>query len=285
MAKWHAFFVAIKRVIMKLLDLRRQIKADFKQLNIDETDADFIISEVLNVPKTEIVFVKDVSLTDCEEILRCVEKRKCNVPVNKIFGRAYFYGLKFKINNDVLAPRQDSELLVDTALKYIKQFNYNKVLDLCTGSGCLAIAIKKNANVDVVASDISKQALLIASENAVNNGAKIEFVESDMFKNINKKYDLIISNPPYISSKDIKELDKEVRENDPILALDGGETGVDFYKEICLHAEQHLLNNGMLILEIGDEQKRVVKDIFKNYQLVECLKDYGGNDRVLVFKV
>ena len=269
---------------MNLLTLRKQAKQEFKNLGIEEEDVDFIVAETLGVARTELMLIDEISTSQTKQILKFLKQRKNKKPVSKIFKCAYFYGLKFNINNKVLCPRQDSEVLVDTALKYIKQNKVKTVLDLCTGSGCLAVAIKKNANVTMQASDISTSALKLAKQNAKQNNADIKFLKSNMFAKIKDKFNLIVSNPPYIPTDEINSLDDEVKLYDPMLALDGGKSGLEFYKIINDNATKNLTPNGLIILEIGSEQKQDVIDIFNNFNFVECVTDYSGQNRVLVFK-
>lgn len=269
---------------MKLIDLRKRAKEELCSLGIEEADADFVIAETLNCRTTELPLINEISREQAAAIETNLNKRKAKMPVDKIFGRAYFYGLEFKIDNGVLAPRQDSEILVETALKYIKQGGIKTALDLCTGSGCLAISIAKNAKLDMTAADISAHALGLAKQNAKTNGVAVKFIKSDMFSSLTGKFDLIVCNPPYIESETIKNLDDEVKLFDPLLALDGGADGLDFYRTICAQAKRFLRSGGLLILEIGYNQKRVVKSLFSGYKFLEGVVDLGGNDRVLVFK-
>ena len=269
---------------MKLFELRKEIKNKFASNDIETEDADFIIAEVLNTKRTELVFIEDINNEQLEEINRCVNLRLNNVPVDKIFNKAYFYGYKFMVNENVLTPRPESEMLVEKALKYIKENDYKTVLDLCTGSGCLAIAVKKNAEVEMSASDISQKALTVAKQNAKNLQAEVNFIRSNMFEKIEGTFDLIISNPPYIDTDEIEELDLEVQNYDPHLALDGGELGLKFYNIIHDNLRKHLNDNGMIIMEIGEDQKELLISLFNDFNLVESLQDLAGNDRVLIFK-
>ena len=270
--------------IMKLLDLRKELKSEFASLNIETEDLDFIISEVLRVKRTDLILIVEISAEQETEIRKNCGLRKNNVPVDKIFKKAYFYGLTFYVNENVLSPRPESELLVETALKYIKQNNYKTALDLCTGSGCLAIATKLNCEIEMSASDISQKALTVAKQNAKNLNAEIKFIRSNMFEKIEDKFDLIISNPPYIDSDEVKTLEKEVINNDPHLALDGGAMGLKFYNIIHDNLRKHLNDNGMIIMEIGEDLKELLISLFNDFDLVESLKDLSGNDRVLIFK-
>ena len=269
---------------MKLLDLRREIKQKFNEQQIEESDADFIISEVLGVSRTQLILIDEITEQQCNEINEKAEMRLKHVPIEKIFKKAYFFGLEFKVNNNVLSPRPESELIVEQALKFINENNYASVLDMCTGSGCLAISIKKNADVDVTAVDISTKALNIAKQNAKLNEVEIDFVKSDMFSDLDKKFDLIVSNPPYIDTQEIQDLDREVKDNDPTIALDGGEFGLKFYNIIHDNLRKYLNDNGTLILEIGNEQKELIVSLFNDFYLVEAIKDYSDNDRILVFR-
>ncbi len=270
---------------MRLFDLRKRLKTDFVQRGIDAVDVDFIVASVLGVSHMELTLIDEVVDKDLDIIMECVDRRILGEPVNKIFEKAYFYGREYKIDHNVLAPRQDSEILIEAAVKFIRDNGYKNCLDLCTGSGCLAITIKLETGIVTEASDISTKALKVARENAKRLKADVDFIKSNMFDNIDNMYDIIISNPPYIASDDIEDLDIEVRTYDPILALDGGELGLKYYNIIHDNLRKHLNPNGMCILEIGDDQRLLVESLFADFHLVECLQDLGGNDRVLVFKI
>lgn len=269
---------------MKLIEIRKQIKNEFLSREIDAEDADFIIAEVLGVKRTELTLIDEVSIEQEKVINEKVEMRLNNVPVDKIFQKAYFYGLEFKVDENVLSPRPESELLVETALKYIKENNYQTALDLCTGSGCLAIATKLNSDVEMTASDISSKAIAIAKHNAKNNNANIKFIKSNMFEKIDGAFDIIISNPPYIDTDEIETLDLEVKAHDPYIALDGGDLGLKYYNIIHDNLRKRLNENGMIVMEIGEDQKELIISLFNDFNFVESLKDLSGNDRVLVFK-
>ncbi len=269
---------------MKLLDIRKSLKQKFIQHEIDAVDVDFIISEVLGVSRTELPLINEITEEQNNEILKIVEKRLNNIPVEKIFNKAYFYGLEFKVNENVLSPRPETELLVETALKYINQNGYKSALDLCTGSGCVAISVKKNCDIEITASDISAKALQIAKENAKNNNVDIQFIRSDMFTNLEGKFDIILSNPPYIDTAEIEDLQTEVKDHDPRLALDGGEMGLKFYNIIHDNLRKYLNDNGMIIMEIGEDQKHLIISLFNDFNLIESIQDYSSNDRILVFK-
>lgn len=269
---------------MKLFQIRKDLKNDFASHDIDIEDADFIIAEVLGVKRTELTLIDEITDDQKFAIEEKAKMRLNNMPVDKIFKKAYFYGLEFKVDENVLSPRPESEMLVETALKYIKQNNYKTALDLCTGSGCLAIATKLNCEIDMTASDIFQKALTIAKHNAKTHGVEIKFVKSNMFEKIEDSFDIIISNPPYIDTDEIEELDKEVKEHDPYIALDGGDMGLKYYNIIHDNLRKHLNENGIIVMEIGEDQKELIISLFNDFDLVESLQDLSGNDRVLIFK-
>lgn len=181
-----------------------------------------------------------------------LKKRSERIPLQYITGSQEFMGLNFKVNSHVLIPRQDTETLVEEAVKRLEPGM--EVLDLCTGSGCVIISIMKQKPVTGTASDISKQALLIAKENARNNQVEVTLVRSDLFQNITGSYDMIVANPPYIPTEAIAELMPEVRDFEPIDALDGKEDGMYFYHKIVQESRRFLKSNGYLCLEIGHDQ-------------------------------
>lgn len=185
-----------------------------------------------------------------------VSKRGMRIPLQHITGEAYFYGRRFLVNGNVLIPRMDTEILAGEALGYIKPGM--RALDLCTGSGCIAVTVAKETGERVTASDISEKALETAKKNAALNEADIEFIKSDMFEKIDGRFDVIISNPPYIKSKDIEKLQEEVRGYDPARALDGGEDGLDFYRIIASEGKKYLKPEGMIFLETGSDQTEAV---------------------------
>lgn len=269
---------------MKLFELRKELKNKFIEHDIEVVDVDFIVAEVLGVSRTELVLIEEVTEEQVETIKEKAEMRINNVPVDKIFKHAYFYGLEFKVDDNVLSPRPESEMLVENALKYINENNYKTALDMCTGSGCLAISIKKNCDVEMTAVDISQKAITIAKQNAKANNVDVNFIRSNMFEKVEGTFDIIVSNPPYIDSDEVKELDAEVIKHDPKIALDGGAMGLKFYNIIHDNLRKRLNDGGMIIMEIGEDQKDLIVSLFNDFNFVECLQDYSGNDRVVIFK-
>lgn len=211
-----------------------------------------------------------------------VKKRAERIPLQYITGEQEFMGLNFKVNSNVLIPRQDTETLVEEALKICQPGM--KVLDLGTGSGCIVISIMKNApGMTATGSDISKQALLVAKENGKLHEADIEWVRSNLYENITGRYDLIVSNPPYIAQADMLNLMPEVRDFEPAGALDGGEDGLDFYRQIVAKSGDYLNKDGYLYLEIGYDQGPAVTNMMcaAGYREVSVIKDLARHERVV----
>jgi len=269
----------------KLNILRKVAKNRLNLAGIDERDADYIIGYELNMPITEIPFsAMDLSKKQYNQIIKKVKLRCKHKPITKIFGKAYFCGREFFVNKHVLSPRFDTEILVEQALTYVKP--NDRVLDLCTGSGCVAVSIATNVTAYVEGCDISKCALKVAKKNAKKHSVKVDMYQSDMFSKVQGKFNVIVSNPPYIETGVIKNLDKEVVEHDPLLALDGGNDGLVFYRKIANDFKNYLLEDGVLLMEIGYNQGESVMNIFKNIAKdVQVIKDYNNNDRVVIVKI
>ncbi len=265
---------------MKVKDMYDENKSKFTNSNTDVCDLEWIISEVGEVTRSEIVQSEKL-LTPCkvEKINRFIDERLMGKPLQYVLGNTNFFGYIINVDERVLIPRCETEELVDKALKSIK--SGDKVLDLCTGSGAIAIAVKKKVDCLVTASDVDENALCLARENAGKNQAEINFIKSDLFETVTEKFNVIISNPPYIKSEEIVGLDKELS-YEPVLALDGGDDGLYFYKKIALQAKNYLEENGVLFLEIGYNQATEIKEIFSEFSSVEIFKDLSGNDRIAV---
>lgn len=209
-------------------------------------------------------------------------------PIQYITNYQEFMKLDFYVDKHVLIPRADTEILVEEAINFMRKNKKEKlkVLDMCTGSGAIAISIAKNIeSVKVYAADLSEKALEVAQKNASQNGVfdKCEFIKSDMFENIKERFDVIISNPPYIRKKDIENLDVNVQK-EPLMALDGGEDGLDFYRILIDNSYKFLEKDGRLFLEIGYDQKEEVMSLLKKiykYKDIYSKKDLSGNDRII----
>ena len=223
--------------------------------------------------------VAEEQLSEYEIALR---KRAEHVPLQYIVGEAEFMGLKFKVNSNVLIPRQDTETLVEEALKVVKPGM--KVLDMCTGSGCILLSLLHYSNDCLgTGADLSREALAVARENARRLGIQACFLCSDLFDKIEDKYDIIVSNPPYIQTGVIGGLMDEVRLHEPLSALDGGEDGLVFYRKILEGCGKHLVRGGSLYFEIGYDQGEAVKGLMEKYGFsqVRVVKDFAGLDRVV----
>ena len=226
---------------------------------------------------------EDITQDAQKEYEIAVQKRAEHIPLQYIIGEQEFMGLRFKVNSNVLIPRQDTETLVEQVLKIVKPGM--KVLDLCTGSGCVLISVLKNApELTGMGSDISKTALLVAKENAKLHEVDAEWVRSDLFDNITETFDVIMANPPYIPTGEILSLMPEVREHEPILALDGMEDGLYFYRKIVAQAGEYLEQGGWLCFEIGYDQGEALKEMMTEagYGQVKIIKDLAGLDRVAI---
>lgn len=260
------------------------VKNALKKAGIEDFgEAEWLVANVLGVKKLDIRFVKAVTSQEKRKIDMALERRLNHEPIDKIFGFTEFYGLKFKVNKNVLSPRQETELLVENVLKEIEGKKV-RVLDLCTGSGAIAISVAKHSQADVLGADISESALSIAKFNAENLGANVKFKQSDMFSKLGRnKFDIIVSNPPYIKTNEIELLEKEVKNFDPRIALDGGEDGLYFYRLIASLAPMHLKPKGKLFLEIGFRQGTKLKKLLtENFENIKILKDYEGKQRIVV---
>ena len=252
-----------------------------------------IMQFVLNKPREYLVVYDKEKLTLRQEVnyFKAIKKLCNGIPIQHITNRQEFMKMTFFVDENVLIPRPDTEILVEEVIKIAKKINAKKILDLCTGSGAIAISLAKYIDKsNITAVDISSKALNVAKLNAKNNEVedRITFVESDLFKNLKKeKYDIIVSNPPYIKKEVLKKLDKEVQK-EPKLALDGGYDGLDFYRKIINKAEEYLKFNGYLCFEIGYDQKEDVENLLKEqekYINITCKKDLCDNDRVVTAKL
>lgn len=225
---------------------------------------------------------EDITQDAQKEYEIAVQKRAEHIPLQYIIGEQEFMRLRFKVNSNVLIPRQDTETLVEQVLKIVKPGM--KVLDLCTGSGCVLISVLKNApELTGMGSDISKTALLVAKENAKLHEVDAEWVRSDLFDNITETFDVIMANPPYIPTGEILSLMPEVRDFEPENALDGGADGLDFYRKIAGQVKDYLNPGGYVYMEIGYDQGEAVSELMRNagFTEVEVIKDLARNDRVV----
>ena len=232
-------------------------------------------------------FSEQMSKENENKYFSLIEKHiKEDVPLSHLVGFEYFYDRKYKVTKDVLSPRMETEELIYKVIEYVKASSKNnfKILDLCTGSGIIAITLKKELSqfsIDVVASDISEEAIKVAKENAQSHDATIKFIQSDIFNNIDDKFDIIVSNPPYIDRKDEVTMQDNVLKYDPHLALFAEEEGMYFYRKIIEQANDYLNENGVIFFEIGYDQKdKIIKLADLNGYSAEVYKDINGRDRM-----
>lgn len=267
--------------IENVLQMGKEI---LKRNDIDIREARLLLAHALKVSVNELIKTTYCTDEQVDEYLTLIEKRVNNIPFAYIVGHKEFMKLDFIVNENVLIPRADTEILVEEALKYRK----SKILDMCTGSGCIAISMAyySNENAEVSAADISEKALKVAQMNAMLNEVNVSFINSDLFENVKEKYEMILSNPPYIKKEAIGNLQIEVQK-EPVIALDGGESGLEFYERIVPKAKEHLEIGGVLILEIGYDQAEDVKKLMQEYEYknIRIIKDLDQNDRVVIGEI
>ena len=307
---------------MNIQELKRIGIKKLTENNVDEAamKVSILLQFVLRMNKTELLLKDTMPVSQAEEesFFNYVEEIIEGKPIQYITNHQEFMGLNFYVDENVLIPQPDTEILVEQAIAQIEKNKMNckyvKVLDLCTGSGAVAIAIahyfikkQENCKIKIYASDVSEKALKIAKRNAKQiladfyakknkldlksnlkavteekiKNVEIQFINSNMFENIEGKFDLIVSNPPYIETDAILQLSKEVQ-NEPHIALDGGVDGLDFYRIIAKDGRNYLKKHGSILVEIGYTQKESVSKIFAGYNKLECFKDLTGNDRVII---
>lgn len=288
---------------MTIKDAVKWGKEELEKANIENAEYDsFELLSAINGMTKTFYYINGNALISEEvkqQFEESIEKRKNHIPLQHILGKAYFYGLEFNVNENVLIPRQDTEVLVGEVIKLSKP--EDNILDMCTGSGCIAISLGKNIkDSTVLGIDISLKALEVANSNKeLNQADNVSFINGDLFTaikggEITENYvpeeqylfDIIVSNPPYIPTGTIDELQDEVKLHDPIIALDGKEDGLAFYREITEKSKYFLKEDGYLCYEIGYDQGDSVSDIMREYEFrdVRVIKDLAGLDRVVIGK-
>ncbi len=270
------FVTAEKRV-----DLLKEVSETLKAHGIDEAaEAEWIVSLTLGIKRDQLKEDKNVSPAMVEKIKALTEARCKGRPLWYCVGDTEFCGYKIKVDERALIPRPETEILAEKAAALLKEGD--TALDLCTGSGAIAVTLAAKSGAKVTASDVSEDAVSLAEENAELNGVKIEFVLSDMFDNLKgRKFDVIVSNPPYIKSADMENLQREIKDYEPSVALDGGKDGLDFYRIIAKKAPKFLNDGGTLLLELGYDQAADVIKLLKSAKNTEIIKDYEGKDRIV----
>lgn len=272
--------------MVNLKTLKNEIQQMFIEHNIlEKSELDWLFCHFLNCTNAQLFTVKEISKVKAKKIKKAAKKRILGMPIDKIIKQAYFYGEPFYVNTRVLTPRKETEHLVEAVIEQNKQKQNLTILDLGTGSGIIAITLKKHLlNASVMASEISFGALWVAKKNAKKHKVNINFIKSNLFAKIkNNSLDIIVSNPPYIKSSEIDYLQNEVKNYDPRVSLDGGFTGYSFYKQIIRNAPQKLKKGGKLYFEVGAGQaKTIVKMLEKHFENIEVIKDYNQIERVVI---
>ena len=267
----------------KMSVLLKSTKKRFAENKIEEEEAEWIFSLVLDIPKSAVASEERLlKVAKVKEILRIVDERLTGRPLWYIIGDTDFCGYTIKVDERVLIPRPETEEMVMMALAAAEEGQ--NILDLCTGSGAIAIAMykeleKRGTPCKVTAVDISADALELAKENAVANEADVLFIQSDLFSRIRGRFDIIITNPPYIPTATVDTLQREVKEYEPRIALDGGEDGMDFYRRIAAEAGKYLTRGGMLIMEVGEGEAQEVVKMFKGQAYAMVSQDFNGIER------
>ena len=271
---------------MKYQELYQWGVSELEQVSIEEAtlDARLLLEEVCGTDRNYLLVHGDevVSEEQRESYVNYISRRKCHEPLQQITGYQEFMGLRFQVSPKVLIPRQDTETLTEEVMRFLH--DRMSILDMCTGSGCILLSLLRYSNDCVgVGCDISEDAVHLARENAKELKLTAEFVQSDLFEKVEGKFDIIVSNPPYIPTSVIPTLMEEVREYEPHLALDGSEDGLDFYRRIISQAGNYLYSGGMLFFEIGCEQAAEVKALMEDvgYREVTVCRDLAGLDRVV----
>lgn len=280
---------------MTIMEAIKKGMIELKNSNIEspKLKSRLLMQFILNKPRQYVIVNDMEELNENEErkYFDAILKIRKGIPLEHITHQKEFMKLNFFVDENVLIPRQDTEILVEEVIKIAQKTNAKKILDLCTGSGAIAVSLAKYLpKSEITAIDISNEALKIAKKNAINNQVEhqITFISSDMFTNLNdEKFDIIVSNPPYIKRNVIESLDEEVKK-EPYIALDGGEDGLYFYKKIISESYKYLRYGGYLCLEIGFDQKIDVIELIENEEKFEntySKKDLYDNDRIIVTKI
>ena len=276
---------------MLLSEIHKSTKEKFDEFEIQtsEIDSRTIIKKILNLNDKDFIMDTKISLSnkESEYLSKVVLQRLSGKPLSRIFGSKEFFSMKFDINEFVLDPRPESEILVEKALDLIQENNLRSILELGVGSGCIIAAILSNSiGTKAVGVDISEQAIMTAKSNLIKNGIKsFNLIVSDWGLSLNRAFDIIISNPPYVKTNEIKNLDENVKDHDPLISLDGGVDGLDCYRIIANQSRYLIKDKGYVLVEIGHDQAIEVEKIFGNndFLLINKVKDYSKLDRVLIF--
>lgn len=263
--------------------VRQQMQEEGCFEGVEQRDINWMIANCLNIPEDKLKDDLSIPFGWQTRLRRAFHRCKVGEPMQYVMGSIEFFSRKFQLTDNVLIPRQETELVCEQALKHIE--NGDKVLDLCCGSGVLGVTIALERKTKVVLADVSQKALDVARKNAKINKAKVKLVRTDMFRHIKGKFNVIVCNPPYIETDVIDTLDDSVKNYEPHLALDGGKDGLRFYRILALNAHKYLVDDGVLVLEIGYNQGQTVPELLKERYETKVIKDYGGNDRIVIAKL
>lgn len=270
---------------MTLEDALKEGRSYLQGKNIEDShiDAWYLLSYFFKISRADFFLHPNRKITEnqIEGYRNLIRQRGQHIPLQHITGEQEFMGLSFKVSKDVLIPRQDTEILVQEALKYAQG---KDVLDMCTGSGCILISLGKLGNIHFgLGVDISENALAIARENATSLDVNLQFIQSNLFENVQGKFDIIVSNPPYIPTADIMGLMEEVKNHEPIIALDGETDGLHFYRTIIKQLSNYLKPSGYVFFEIGHNQGEEVSRLLQEHDFhnIKIIKDMAGLDRVV----
>ena len=269
---------------MKLRDLTNLIKKDFAAHGIDDvSEAEFLVAVCLNKKRSDVYSNDDLTKNQVRLAIKWAKKRIKGIPLSEISHNQNFYGRDFFVNKNCLTPRPETEELVSLVSK---NDSNKSVLDLCCGSGAIAITLNLEFGFNCIATDVSAKALKVAKFNAKKLGANVRFVKSNLFEKINQKLDIIVSNPPYVTSEEYKVLDKTVKNFDPKISLLAGENGLYFYRKIILDAPKYLNKGGSIYFEIGESQASAVSSLLKrDFEDINVIKDLEGKDRMVCAKL
>jgi len=255
-------------------------------------EVELLFTEALHSDRMSLYLDRSIILGKDKSgfIAQALKRRINHEPIQYILGKTEFMGLEFKVNPDVFIPRPETEILVETLINIVhsSKLEVHSLLDIGTGSGCIAISLAKFLkDVKITATDIANEALEVAKQNALLNKVEINFLQSNLFSNYGLRtmnYELIVSNPPYVSTLELNELQPEIQ-YEPRIALDGGADGLDFYRRLITESPRYLKRSGFLIMEMGYNQENAIKKIFQNsevFKIIEVIKDYNNIDRVIV---
>ena len=251
-----------------------------KRTNNANQEFAFLCAELLHKEKSDLITLESISKKEYKKLNKAVNKRLKGVPLQFIIGYSTFYNVEILESKHTLSPRFETELLVEKIVEF--ENKESSVLDMCSGSGCIGLALKKAGFEEVTLADKSRKAIKMMMKNARHNQIPVTIIRTDMFEDVTGVFDVIVINPPYIKSGDIKNLSTEVKKYDPRLALDGGEDGLDFYREIAKNAHKYLNINGVLYLEIGKNQEKDIEKLLQNnYKNITIIKDLNDINRII----